>query len=164
MWQTVEFPLEPQTAHQIFGTRKVGDDLITGVGRTDVFKGDGVAVRKVHEGDRRRPHRVPGKRLLRVVFGLHDEVRIVEFHLFALCFKNGRSLPVDEEQVVGLESPFHRRLSDRCRRHAGGKLVPVDDVPPGFIELAVDPYAGAFFRFEMRHKAKSLYCFVFNAQ
>ena len=106
MRQAVELPYESQTVHQILGTRKVWDEFVTGVGIADVLKSDGAAVGKVHEGNRRRLHRGPGKGLPCVVFSLYDEVRVVQFHLFAFSFENGCCFPVDKEQVIGFEPPF----------------------------------------------------------
>ena len=59
--------------------------------------------------------------MLRVIFGLYDEVRIV-----------GHGLSVDEKPVIGFKCTFRRRLTDGSTR---------------FVELAVDSHAAPFFRF-----------------
>ena len=152
MRQAVELPYESQTVHQILGTRKVWDEFVTGVGIADVLKSDGAAVGKVHEGNRRRLHRGPGKGLPCVVFSLHDEVRVVQFHLFAFSFENGCCFPVDKEQVIGFEPPFIGASRTATAVMPGAKFVPVNDIPPRIVELAIHPHTGSFFRFEVGHK------------
>lgn len=80
-------------------------------------------------------------------------MRIIERDFFALRFQDGSSLPVDQQQIVGLKTASHGCFSDGNRRHARGIFVTIDDLPARIRKLAINPLSRTFFWFQFSHGA-----------